>query len=673
LADDTTGASGSLATALAHAERLLGPRPADAEAQAREILTAVPGHPQALYLQGAALRGQGKLEEARAILEPLAKSQPRAAVVHYELGLTLGALSSAKAAIASVARATSLNPRLDGAWRTLGDVLTLAGESEGADAAYARQIKESAKDPRLLAAATALCDNKLNAAELALREFLKEHPTDVAAIRMLAETGSRLGRLEEAEKLLHRCLELAPGFAAARHNYATVLYRQARAEATLAQLDELQKVDPKNPNYRMLRAAALVQTGDITLAADAYEGVLRTHPQQAKVWMSYGHVLKTLGRRDEGVAAYRKSIALLKNLGEAWWSLANLKTFAFSADEIAQMQTQLARVDISDEDRFHLHFALGKSFEDLGDYARSFAHYESGNTLRRKTVEYDADEVSEHMKRSRALFTPAFFAARQGWGDPAPDPIFIVGLPRAGSTLVEQILSSHSQVEGTMELPDIMSIARRLGGKKRRDQVAAYPDNLADLTVEEIKALGEEYLTRTRIQRKRGLPFFIDKMPNNFAHIGMIQLILPNARIIDARRHPLACCFSGFKQHFARGQNFTYALTDLGRYYADYVALMSHFDSVLPGRIHRVIYERMIDEPEAEIRSLLQYCGLAFEERCLRFYETERAVRTASSEQVRLPIFREGLEHWRNFEPWLGPLKQALGAVLDCYPDVPSQ
>jgi hypothetical protein len=333
------------------------------------------------------------------------------------------------------------------------------------------------------------------------------------------------------------------------------------------------------------------------------------------------------------------------------------------------MRTQLKKASLAEEDRFHLHFALGKALEDEGDYQESFEHYAKGNASRRKGIQYDRRETTSYVQRSKAFFTAEFFRAQAGKGDPAPDPIFIVGLPRSGSTLIEQILSSHSQVEGTMELPDVISIVRRLSGRKKRSDVSAYPESLRAFSPEEIRALGSEYLERTRVQRKSGRPFFIDKTPQNFLHAGLIHTMLPNAKIVDARRHPLSCGFSCFKQHFARGHNFSYDLSELGHYYADYVDLMSHFDAVLPHRIHRVFYERMVEDPEREIRALLVYCGLPFEETCLRFYETERAIRTPSSEQVRLPIFAEGVDQWRNYETWLEPLKQALGAVLESYPE----
>jgi hypothetical protein len=381
--------------------------------------------------------------------------------------------------------------------------------------------------------------------------------------------------------------------------------------------------------------------------------------------------LKTAGRREEGIRAYLRTIDLVPTCGEAYWSLANLKTFHFDPQDLLDMRAQLGRPDLKTEDRYHFHFTMGKALEDEKDYAGSFEHYAQGNALRRAELDYDRDKNREHVSRSRSLFTRAFFESRSGYGSAATDPIFIVGLPRSGSTLLEQILSSHSRVEGTMELPDVAIIARTLPGMKQSSDPVRYPEALADLSADELRALGEHYLAHTRVHRKTAAPFFIDKMPNNFAHIGLIHLMLPNAKIVDARRHPLGCCFSGFKQHFARGQSFTYDLAELGAYYRDYVELMAHFDHVLPGRVHRVLYERLIEDTEGEVRRLLDYCGLEFEPACLHFYENDRAVRTASSEQVRTPIFRDGLDQWRHYEPWLAPLEATLGPVLEAYPDTP--
>jgi predicted Zn-dependent protease len=661
---------GSVEAALAHALDLLNSRPALALEQAHEILKAVPGHPIATLVVGMAQRLLGDVPAALATLGPLALSQPKAGAVHYEYGLTLAAAGRGEEALASFRRAVELNPTLPGAWRALADHLTAIGDTAGAEAAYAHHIKAATQDPRLLRPAAALVENDIPVAEALLRAHLREHPTDVAALRMLAEVAARLGRYADSEQLLERCLELAPGFHGARHNYSVALMRQGKHEAALPQIERLLATEPRNPNYRTLQAAVLAGIGEYGSAIDVYVAVLREYPQQGRIWMSYGHALKTAGRVPEGIEAYQQALQLQPALGEAWWSLANLKTYRFGADQIVRMQTQLERTDLSAEDRFHFHFALGKALEDQAQYESSFHHYREGNAQRRSRVHYEPARIRQHVAGARKLFTQEFFAARAGAGAQSAEPIFIVGLPRSGSTLIEQILASHSQVEGTMELPDVPALAQTVA-ERVGDEALRYPQALGALPIVELRRIGEEYLARTRIQRKMQKPRFIDKLPNNFLHVGFIHLMLPNARIIDARRHPLGCCVSNFKQHFARGQNFTYDLAELGAYYRGYVELMAHFDAVLPGRVHRVLYERMVEDTGNEVRRLLEHCGLAFEEACLRFYENERAVRTASSEQVRSPIYREGVEQWRHFDAWLGPLKDSLGSVLDTYPQVP--
>ncbi len=663
--------TGSLAVALEHAGRLLAEDAKLAEEQAREILKVIPGEPNAIVLLGRALRRQGRAEEAREILQGAVTARPGWAEGHAELGLALAAVGKNLAAIKAFERALSLDPALANAWRALGDQFTLAGDVKAADRAYARHITSDVKDPDLMNAGLALAEGRVAVAEQGLRDYLKRHPTDVMAIRMLAEVAARIGRYGDAETLLERSVELAPSFAAARHNLAIVRMRLNKAKEALDEVEVLLRAEPQNPGYRILQSAALVRVGDYERAIRNYETLLEKYPKQPKSWMSFGHALKTVGRTQESIDAYGKAIALAPELGEAYWSLANLKTYRFDKAAIDTMRAQLARSDLAEEDRLHLHFALGKALEDDGGYEESFEQYRLGNEIGQRRVGYDEDETTLRVERAQSVFTRALFEERKGQGCPAPDPVFVVGMPRAGSTLIEQILSSHSQVEGTMELPDIMAIAKRLGGKTKAGDEPKYPEIVRSLSADELRALGEEYLDRTRIQRKTGRPFFIDKMPNNFAHVGLIRLILPNAKIIDARRHPLACCFSGFKQHFAHGQNFSYGLTRIGRYYGDYVRLMKHFDEALPGGVHRVIYEELVAEPEREIRRLLDFCGLAFEPQCLAFHETERAVRTASSEQVRQPLYAGGVDHWRHYEPWLGELKAALGPVLDAYPDAP--
>jgi tetratricopeptide (TPR) repeat protein len=656
--------TGTLNDALDRAAKLLPANPALAERQAEEILRVVPNEPRAVLVVGMARRRHGDAAGARAVLEPLARTQPRSAQTHLELGMVLAGLGQGDAALAALRHAVGLKRELPEAWRTIGDLLTARDDLPAADAAYAQHIRASVTDPRLMAAADALCDDRLAVAEQLLREHLKAHPTDVAAMRLLAETGTRLGRYGDVELLLARALELAPSFAGARYNLAVVLYRQQKGAEALPHLETLLAAEPNEPNYRNLMAACLGLVGEYERAVAIYESVLAEHPLQPKIWLSYGHALRTAGRRDQAIAAYQRCLEQAPGLGETYWSLANLKTVPFTAEQEAAMRGQLEGAAVSDEDRLHFHYALGKALEDRGDHAESFRHYADGARLRRAERPYDAVETRDQMLRSKALFTEPFFAERAGGGSPAPDPIFVVGLPRAGSTLIEQILASHSAVEGTMELPDIAVLARRLGRPGSRVEGPRYPEALADLDAAARAALGAEYLERTRIHRKRGRPFFIDKMPNNLHHIGLIQMILPNAKIIDARRAPMASCFSAFKQLFARGHAFSYDLTDVGLYYRDYVELMDHFDTVLPGRVFRVIYEDLVEDTEGEVRRLLDYCGLPFEPACLRFHETDRPVRTASSEQVRRPIFREGLEQWRNYEPWLGPLADALGPDL---------
>jgi predicted Zn-dependent protease len=659
---------GTVDVALAHGTRLLERAPQLAAEQAREILKSVPAHPAARLLLGIAERLRGEPAAALAVLQSLASEQPRSAATQYELGLACGALGRGEEAVAALRRAVNLDAQMPQAWRALGDHLAAIGDEPGAERARAAFLRASARDPRLLAAGAALCENRIPEAETLLRAQLHEHPTDIAAIRMFAEVAARLGRYLDAENLLARCLELAPAFEGARHNYAVALTRQGKNAAALVQVERLLGAEPRNPSYRSLQAAVLGAIGEYGRAIEVYAALVSEFPAQAKLSMSYGHALKTAGRSAEGITAYRRTLELEPGLGEAWWSLANLKTYRFDDADIATMRAQLERTDLAAEDRFHFHFALGKALEDRREYAGSFEHYREGNAQRRRLVQFDAGRLRELIERTRAFFTPQLLAARAGQGAPQPDPIFIVGLPRAGSTLVEQILASHSEVEGTMELPDMPSIAMEVGSGAGAGR---YPEALAGIDAAGLRALGERYLEATRIQRKLGRRHFIDKLPNNFLHTGLIHLILPNACIIDARRHPLGCCFAAFKQHFARGQNYTYDLAELGAYYRGYVELMAHFDTVLPGRVHRVIYEQLVEDTEGEVRRLLDYCGLAYESACLRFYENERAVRTASSEQVRSPIYREGVDQWRAYEEWLGPLKDALGPVLQAYPLAP--
>lgn len=610
------------------ATRRLG-RPADALNLARKALRQFPGHPGLTLEAARSEAATGQLDAAIARMEALARARP------------------------------DFPP----AWRTLAELRERAGDSEGALEAAKQQAASAAQSPELLEAARLIQDGKLGRAEALLRPYVKAHPTDVSGIRLLADVALRLGVFEDSRKLLERALELAPDFHMARHDYANCLIKLQRFEEAETQLDRLERAEPDRPSHAILKALLRVRTGHHQEACEIYARILKDNPDQARIQLSYGHALKTIGQREDAVAAYRAAISAEPTLGEAYWSLANLKTVKFDARDIARMKEALGTDGISVSDRYHLQFALGKALEDSQAFEDAFSAYETGNALRRKTVLYDADRTSAETDLVTAFFSRDFFEARQGWGDPAPDPIFILGLPRSGSTLLEQILASHPQIDGTFELPDIISIARRLSGKKRRTDASSYPDMLAELDPDAVRALGTEYLERTRVHRGDA-PYFIDKMPNNCMHVGLIRLILPNAKIIDARRHPLACGFSNFKQLFARGQNFSYDLTEIGRYYSDYLKVMRAFDEAQPGAALRVIYEDMVADFEPQVRRLLDYVGVEFHPDCVNFHSTDRAVRTASSEQVRQPIYQSGTTQWLNFEPFLSPLKTLLEAEL---------
>ncbi|MBL8649025.1 MAG: sulfotransferase [Sphingopyxis sp.] len=578
------------------------------------------------------------------------------------------------AALAQALAILEAVPTSADAHRLAAHALRVLGREEEAQAASLEAVAATIHDEAMIDAALALAENRLSDAEGALRARLKADATDVAAIRMLAEVAGRIGRYADAEKLLHRALELAPGFGAARANLATVQYKQNRFADAVATLSDVLGEDPDNPAHANLKAAALGRIGGYDEALSLYAELTRRFPDHGKLWMSYGHMLKTVGRQDDGIAAYRHALASEPGLGEVWWSLANLKTIRFGADDRAAMEAALDAIGAADaardDDRLHLHFALGKAYDDAGEAEAAFRHYAAGNRIRAGQLGYEASDTTALVDATIATCTADFFAARAGSGDPSPDPIFILGMPRAGSTLVEQILASHSAIEGTMELPDIPALALGLGRAAKEDG-RRWVEALAGQPREKLAELGAKFLHDTAVQRKTDKPFYIDKLPNNWLYLPLIRLILPNARIIDARRHPLDCGFSNFRQHYAKGQAFSYGLADMGAYYRDYVRLMAHIDAVQPGAVHRVIHERLLDDPEGEVRALLAFLGQPFEAACMDFHRNARAVRTASSEQVRRPINREGVDQWRPYDAWLGPLKEALGPVLDAYPAAP--
>lgn len=668
-------AQADLRAALDVAAERVETEPEFALAEAERALRAVPGLPPALFVAAQALRRLGRPAEASARLALIPGGARRPAMVLWEQAQAASAAGLAEAAIDALEALTRVQPGVASGWFLLASELRKAGRAEDAWRADLSAVHAASRDPELLQAAAAIHDAKLDEAEAVLRARAERLPDDPVGTRMLGEVHWRRGDMAEALRLVERAVALAPGFDLARDFLVRLLLQVNRLPEALGHAETLARSPVGGSAAKLVLASVLVRLGDQERARGIYEDLLKEQPDQPLLWQNLGHVLKTLGEQGEAISAYRAAVARRPTLGEAWWSLANLKTVKLGAEDVAAMEAALAALAGEagrDEDVFHLHFSLGKAYEDAGDAAQAFAHYDKGNRLRRTLIRYDADLLSAEAGAAAATFSAPFIAAMGEGGCPAPDPIFIVGLPRSGSTLVEQILSSHSAIEGTMELSEMMTIAARLQSRVDEGEFADFAGMVRSLTAGDRQRLGEEYIEKTRVHRKTGRPRFTDKMPNNWQHVGLIKLILPNAKIVDARRHPMSCCFSGWKQHFARGQTFTYDLTEIGRYYRDYVRLMAHYDAAAPGAVHRVIYERMVADQEAETRALLDYLGLPFEEACLEFHRNTRAVRTASSEQVRRPIYTDAVEHWKAFAPWLGPLEEALGYVAVCYPEVPA-
>ena len=654
---------------LMRASALLDSDPAAAARAAQKILAECPENSTASLLLATAARGLGDPAAALPVLERVARDQPKSAVIKLELARSLDATGRRAGALEALRQAVELEPDLADAWRELSRQLSLTGDSHAADVAYARFAKLHQLIPGVLnEAAVALHNGRLGAAETLLRQHLKVSPTDVDALRLLAGTIIRREDYAEAEQLLKRSLEIAPGYIEARYDLAHIYLIQQKPRLVLPLVERLLEFAPGNQAYLQLEASAHSLLGRHERSIQIWEGMLDESSAAAPHWMNYGHELKAVGRGQEAIAAYRKSIALSPSSGAAYWSLANLKTYRWHESDIATIRQILLREDLPQNDRIDLEFTLGKAFEDDRRFPEAFEHYAAGNELRRSGLRENSEKNAALMRLAREMFTREFFAERAGWGSERADPIFIVGLPRAGSTLLEQILASHSRVEGTRELAEFTVLTRQLAGAAGELDAVRYHRAISALDAGQVRELAERFLEDTRVYRQGGRPRFIDKMPNNFLHVGLIHLMFPRASIIDARRHPLGCCFACFKQHFARGQLFTYDQRELGLYYRHYVQLMEHFDAVLPGRIHHVYYERVVAALERNVRELLDYCGLPFEQDCLRFYENRRAVQTVSSEQVRRPIFSEGIDQWRNFEPWLGPLKEALGDVVERYP-----
>ena len=610
---------------------------------------------EALYCMAVCERKLSRHSDALQTLEQLHQLNRQHSPGYQERGYNYQTLGQIPAAIQAFETAVELNPALHGSWRALLNIPTY----QRAELAKQHLDWLTSLPAQLVSVASYTHQGMLLKAEALCRQFLKKHTDHPEAMRLLAQLALKFHIFDDAEFLLQSCIERHPQFLHARLDYVDVLYRRQKFTQMFEQAKQLVALDPSNQGFQISLANAQQAVGDYDSAVETYKLVLDSKLNTHSVYLALGHSLKTAGQADKSVDAYKAAYAAKADFGDAYWSLANLKTYRFSDDEIETMRTLESGEFIADDDRAHLCFALGKAYEDRKLFQDSFNYYELGNQLKATSTGYQAARIQKELAWQKTHFDKAFFEQRSGFGEKRPDPIFIVGLPRAGSTLLEQVIASHSAVDGTMELANILSLAQQFNGRQSSQAEPRYPAVLSQLNAEQCQTLGKRYLDETQTHRQ-GAPFFIDKMPNNFRHIGLIHLILPNAKIIDARREPMACCFSGYKQLFAEGQEFSYSLADIGQYYRDYVDVMEHWQQVLPGRVLRVQHEDVIDDLEGQVRRILDYCGLEFEQNCVDFHKSKRAVKTPSAEQVRQPIYKTGMDQWRNYDEFLGPLKSAL-------------
>ena len=642
----------------------------EAENQLLAMISEVPKNGDILYMLAVSQRYQKKYSQALDTLKQLRLLVPDHSRAYQEIGHVYRAMNEVDAALNSYSQATLINPALEASYRCQIEILRVVKRPNLAVrlADLEQELKElKAIPPPLLAVTDLISQGKLVKAEQLCKAFMQKNPKHIEGMRLLADIAVRLGVLEDAEFLLETALEFSPQSTKVRMDYIQVLRKQQKYHEALANAKILIQQQPNNPQFQSVFAVESMQSGDYDTALKTFDSILKILPEEPVTLTSRGNALKTQGRKEEAIDSYRRAIRKYPAHGEAYYSLANLKLFSFTDKEIEAMESQEANPGISYMARIYLDFALGKAYEDMGDFDKAFSYYERGNSFKRSQSRYKAEDITTEFHTQTDVFDDSFVQASAGSGVKSADPIFIVGLPRSGSTLLEQILASHSQVDGTMELPNILSLAQKLRRGDKLSGTSHYPSILKTIDAEALSKFGEAYIKDTSVHRGSA-PFFIDKMPNNFRHIGLINLILPNAKIIDARRHPMGCCFSAFKQLFHEGQEFTYGLEQVGTYYKDYVELMDHWDKVLPGKVLRVQYEDVVADLDTQVRRILDYCGLDFEDSCISFHETERSVRTPSSEQVRQPIYQSGVDQWKNFEANLEPLKKALGPVLKRYP-----
>ena len=624
------------------------------------ILDQDPEDQEALYVLAVCYRYNGNSQTALTTLDKLLEHFPGYARAYQERGHIYRKQAQCDNALKAYERAVALNPALLASWQTLGKIYRDLGENERSTTCEKHAERLLKLPPELLSVTSMIHERKFYQAEQLCRAFVQKNRQHVEGMRLLAKIATELGILDDADFLLESCLEFQPDFLAARYDYTQVLFKRQRFQKSMEQAALLLKHQPAVPAFRLLYANAAVPVGEFDKALEYYDRLIEESPHNLHYHMLKGHALKSLGDRQRAIEAYKEAAKIKADHGDAYWSLANVKTYRFEEAEIVQMQRAEADAASKPVDRYQLCFALGKSFEDSDNYDAAFEYYARGNQLKLAESRYRAERTDNEFARQQEICTQQFFYDRAGYGADSNEPVFIVGLPRAGSTLLEQILASHPMVDGTIELPDIMSQAQKLGGRHKIDEESRYPPILETLDQQQFERFGNQYLKSTRVYRKDGI-YFTDKMPNNFRHIGLIQLMFPNCKIVDARRHPMACCFSNFKQLFGDGQEFSYGLEEVGRYYSGYVELMDHWENALPGKILRVQYEDVVEDLETQVRRLLAFLGLPFDQRCIEFHKTERAVHTPSAEQVRQPLYKSGLEQWKNFEPFLGPLKESLG------------
>lgn len=624
------------------------------------LLAAKPAHRDGLYYKAVCLRKLKRHSEALTTLAELIGHHPEYGRAFQELGHTHLSLNNPSEAGKAFLEAVKFNDALLASWQSLVGYLDSIGDKEAAKKAMMQATHLKSLPREILTVASLVNEDKLYLAEQICRQYLRKDKTHPEGMRLLAEIGSKLQILDDAEFLLESCVDLHPNYVRARMDYVQILHRRQKFHIALEQAQTLHKIDQDNTSFEILLANEQQAVGDFDAAIDLYDKALAKQPELHTVYTAKGHALKTIGRSEEAVSAYRGAYACKADYGDAYWSLANLKTYTFTDLELEHMREQEGSSAISTIDRIHICFALGKAYEDRKEFETSFEYYQRGNQLKQDDSRYDPAKFEVEFATQKELFDDAFFESRKDYGFQDPAPIFIVGLPRAGSTLLEQIMASHSAIDGTMELANVIGLAHRLNGRKRLQAAQQYPAILNQIPAQQFEEFGQQFIQDTQYHRSGGL-YFIDKMPNNFRHIALIKLMLPQAKIIDARREPMACCFSGFKQLFAEGQEFTYGLDSIGRYYRGYVDLMAHWDKVLPNYVLRIQHEDVLADLETQVRRILDFCGLPFEEQCLEFYKTERAVRTPSSEQVRQPIFQSATQQWEHYEPYLESLKRALG------------